>query len=67
MKISDEDLLFYLSTYMKKRRAWRTYREAAKEAGVDPATFHRIEACGTRPSLDTFLKLKRWIFKWIKN
>ncbi len=51
-----------ISEVLRGRRhsARLSVRDAAREAGVSPATLSRVENDG-KPSLDSYLKLRAWI------
>lgn len=49
-----------LAKQIQARRAGKGVREAAKEAGVSPATLSRVEN-GKIPDLETFGKICHWL------
>jgi transcriptional regulator with XRE-family HTH domain len=49
-----------LAAKLKAKRAARGVREVAREIGVSPATYSRVEN-GNLPDLETFTKLCEWV------
>jgi transcriptional regulator with XRE-family HTH domain len=49
-----------LGERIQQRRLGKGIREAAKEAGVSPATLSRVEN-GKIPDLETFAKICKWL------
>ena len=56
----EPDRMARFAQRIQEKRAGKGIREAAKEAGVSPATLSRVEN-GKVPDLDTFGKVCRWL------
>jgi len=56
----ETDKMELFARRIQEKRAGKGIREAAKEAGISPATLSRVEN-GKVPDLDTFEKVCRWL------
>lgn len=52
---------FGLRVRMAMARANLSYRQLAKQIGVDQASIHRVAKHGKPPCIETYLRLIRWL------